>query len=240
MPDFGCTFFPEVSQQTGYGRLGGQVALDTLDPFKLRTEFLKLDVSDGEATLAFLNHAGLWDMRPWHWFHCDRISDVWAGFRRLNGLAIPTSASDLYRAQKQCTDRLDLLRRDPLALSASFGPPKDIGDALAAEESNTLSLHIEWKHGKPQGIIQPVTLVELLHITLHVDMLTQAKPQVCERHDCGVRFTGRQRKFCSDDCARVEATREWRRRKQEVEILKQVRGESQRRRHAKRSNRKNK
>ena len=243
LPDVGRTLFPEVSERTAYGSLGGQVALDTLDPFRVRTEFLKLDVSNTKATLEFLEHVGLWSMNGWAPANCQRISDVWAGYRLLNGCAIPTSAGELHREQKRCTEMLDLLRRDPTALSERFGPPSSLVDALNARGYNTLQLHMEWRHGKPQGVIQPVTLTELLHTTLHVDMLTHAKPQICERHDCGVRFTGRVREYCTDECARVVATRAWRQRKRQAKEVQQIwRSTNSRRRktaNAKRSNRKN-
>jgi hypothetical protein len=71
-----------------------------------------------------------------------------------------------------------------------------------------------------------VTLAELLRATFHIDVLTAAKPQICQRHDCGVRFTGRGRKFCSDECARVVATRNWRKREKETKLIAELQRQS--------------
>jgi hypothetical protein len=206
----------------------GATADRTLDPFRLRSEFLKLDVNDREATLAFLTVAGLWELRPnvtrvgeKPFPRMNPVTDVIADFRRLNGLAVPIAPGQLREAQIEWNERLAFLSQ-PQKLHKYFFPPPTEGNysqqfafALSAEWYNTIPMHVEW-HGKAvQGVIQPVSMMELLNVTLLLDLLRNEYPQVCQRHDCRTRFTGRKRKHCTPYCAQLEAVRAHRRRKDE-------------------------
>lgn len=221
LADYGCTLYPRVSESLkDGGKLIGQKSDVELNPFKLRTEFLRLDVSDTKSVLRFLTKIGLWNVQGWHWSkrHCDHLL-AFAGHRVLDGLAIPTSAADLRREQLRCNQQLDLLSTNPKKLAEQFAPIREAGDALAARDSNTLPLHVEWRHGNPQGVIEATTFAELLRFTLHVNMLNGDKPYVCQRPDCRTRFTGHKRKFCTPECASVMATRALRDRERAKALL---------------------
>jgi len=205
----------------------GTAADKTLDPYRLRTEFLRLHVNDRDATLAFLNAVGLWGIRPNYStsqklpsFPVPELNpvDAVADFRHITGGAVPISPGQLERTQKEWRARIELLKR-PQELHKQFSVPPggsyedQFGFALNSEWYNTVPLHMEW-HGKTvQGVIQPVSVIEMLNVTLHLDLLRKMEPQVCQRHDCRTRFTGRRRKYCSDYCAQLESVRAHRGRK---------------------------
>jgi hypothetical protein len=187
------------------------------DPRDLRTEFLKLPHTES-AALAFLNKIGVWDIEQRQAVIPGAQLVGNFGYHYLSGTAMSLTIEDLWYEQEYW---LELLR-NPSALRKQFAaPPSEAADyqektrfAVQATFANTLKIHLEWKR-LPKAVIQPVTWRELLVATAWLDVVQQAKIQVCQRRDCGVPFTGPKQKYCDDSCAHLVAVRAHRARKRD-------------------------
>jgi hypothetical protein len=192
-----------------------------LDPFKLRSQFLKLDIDDQEQTLDFLNYIGVWNINEQTGEDFMRIARA-VGHRYVSGYASPFTVGALNRAQERARHQMLQLEKHRTELRSCFGPPPQSRDSLAHAAKNralnTLPLHFEWKQ-QPIGVIQPVTGHEMLNATLQVDLFTGAPVHVCAK--CNVRFTSkRSRRYCSDTCMRAAVQKEYRERKKAEEKFK--------------------
>src|ERR1035437_1276532 len=200
------------------------------DPRDLRTEFLNLP-NKQDAALRFLNKIGLWST----WKARTLIRGQWElgtpirgqrvegafGYRYFSHLAaLPLELKELWRRQRYwkrvLQKNLTLLRYEFAALPrADASPAEQEAFAINSEFGNTLPIHVEWKSGPgqlPRAIIQPLTGVEFLKATAWLDVVQQAKVQICQRRDCGLPFTGREQKYCSDSCGHLMAVRAFRER----------------------------
>ena len=123
------------------------------------------------------------------------------GYRYLSDLAVlPLGVKELWNEQAYWKN---LLLKDLAPLRARFAaPPHEQASsaekeafAMSAEFGNTLPMHLEWKSGAgqyPRAVVQPVTGREFLIATAWLDIVQQAKVQVCQRRTCGLHFTGRE------------------------------------------------
>ena len=188
------------------------------DPRDLRTEFLKLPHTES-AALNFLNKIGVWDIEQGRAAISEARLIGNFGYHYLSGTAMSLTIEDLWYEQEYW---LELLR-SPSKFRAQFAaPPSEDADyhdktkfAVEATFGNTLEMHLEWKR-VPRAVIQPVTWHQLLVATAWLDVIQQAKFQVCQRKDCGVPFTGSKQKYCSDSCAHLVAVRAHRERKKKA------------------------
>lgn len=203
------------------------------DPRDLRTEFLKLP-HNAESVRKFLEKLGVWSawkvksirsgaMRIGTSVPEWRLDGAF-GYRYLSDLAVyPIELKLLWKEQAYWKDVLlcDLqpLRSEFAAPCEGASPAERENFAVSTEIGNTLRMHMEWKSGPgqyPRAIIQPVTGRELLIATAWLDIVQQQKVQVCQRRDCGLPFTGREQKYCSDSCAHRMAVRAFRERRNEA------------------------
>jgi hypothetical protein len=207
------------------------------DPGDLRTEFLKLPHTE-KAALTLLKKMGVWAAVRDNQIAVrsdgtlvSRESSVGIrdmllagafGYRDFMGYALPLTIEELWAEQEYWKELL----LKPRALHARFAtPPNETArpadkDAFARETAfgNTLPIHLEWKKGPRQfthAVIQPIMGREFLIASAWVDVVREEKVQVCQRRDCGVPFTGRKQKYCSDNCGHLEAVRAARKRKSE-------------------------
>jgi len=198
------------------------------DPRDLRTEFFKLPHNE-DAALAFLNKIGVWE--TWKVTTISSGSsregstvtgqalDGAFGYRHFRNLAVlPVEIKRLWREQRYWK----YLLNNPTALRKQFfTPPRDEASpadkeafAIHTKFGNTLEIHLECKKGQvPRAVIQPMTGRELLVATAWLDIVQQEKIQICQRTDCGLPFTGREQKYCSDSCGHLMAVRAFRERK---------------------------
>jgi hypothetical protein len=195
-----------------------------LDPFELRTRFLKLNIDNQQQTIDFLNDIGVWNINEQYGEDFMRIERP-VGHRYVSGYAAPFTVGVLKREQERALQLMDLLQKHRDRLRDWFGPPtNELAHAAKNRVLNTLPMHIEWSGGRivsaarsalgvlPQAVIQPVTGHEMLTVTLHLDLVRGAKVQVCEK--CQVRFTGTTR-YCGERCRRNAAQKAYRERKAE-------------------------
>ena len=206
-------------KRTAYGTLtdwAEELPIE-LDPFKLRTEFFKLDLCDAHAVQEFLNKMGAWHLSAGGEPGAPQsLVSSPIGFRWVNALSFGTSPAKMSKEREYWRNKLLLLRDNPTKARQEFGPPKDVSDTIHAGDFNNLPFHIEWRHETPQGVIDPICFTELMRVCYHVDLMTGQIPQICARHDCGNPYTGRQKKYCTPECANVEANRALRRRKRDA------------------------
>jgi hypothetical protein len=200
------------------------------DPRDLRTEFLKLPHTT-KAAVKFLGKIGVWCTWKIMSIKSGSMSigssvpewrlDGAFGYRYLSHLSVqPIRSKDLWKEQAYWKD---LLLCDLKPLRSEFAAPPGDGASPAERENfavgtefgNTLRMHMDWKSGTgqyPRAIIQPLTGREFLIATAWLDVVQQAKVQVCQRRDCGLPFTGREQKYCSDSCGHLMAVRAFRER----------------------------
>jgi len=186
-----------------------------LDPFKLRSQFLKLDIDDEDQTLDFLNYIGVWNINEQTGAGADSMRIERAvGHRYVSGYAAYFTVGELKRAQKRAEHQMRQLETNRDKLRASFGPPphqdaEEVDHLDHAARTRALNdFHFEWKQ-QPIGVIQAVTGHEMLSVTLQIDLFTGAKVDVCEK--CHVRFTADpKRRYCNDLCMRAAKQKEHR------------------------------
>jgi hypothetical protein len=184
------------------------------DPWELRNQFFRMK-HDEKAAFEFLNEVGVW--RAHEDPHVSESAGRMLlsgsfGHRLFFGRALPLTLEQLWSDQ----DHWAKLVRSRSLLRAEFGPaPSDAVPPFEKLEfsskinlTNTLPLHMEWdRGGSPHAVIQPITGRELLIATTQVDLVTGADFQVCQRKDCGISFSGRNRKYCQWYCGHIESVR---------------------------------
>jgi hypothetical protein len=179
-----------------------------LDPFDLRTQFLKLDIDDQKKTTDFLSNIGVWNINEQVGTDSMRIERT-VGQRYVSGFASAFPVGDLRLAQERARRQMESLEKDPKRLRAEFRQ-------LEQQAGNPLRmppLYFEWR-GDPAAIVQPITGHEMLNVTLQFDLITDAGVYVCEK--CTTRFTSdRKRRYCSDLCMKASAQQAMRVRNRE-------------------------
>jgi hypothetical protein len=191
------------------------------DPWKLRNEFLRMKHSE-DAALQFLSKVGVWEAvthEPQSDLKKTILSDTF-GVRDFVGHARPLTVEELWAEQEHWKELFSPQGR--AKLRAKFAPrPSSARPWVRADFAfeNTLPIHMEWKAGErqyPHAVVQPITGRELLIATVWMDLVRGAKFQVCENPDCGISFSGRQRKHCCESCAHVMAVRAFRKRQKKA------------------------
>jgi hypothetical protein len=217
---------PEVAQ-------GSDVEPVPVDGWELRDRFfrLKFDKPNEPSVLRFLNDVGVWeaieDLNASE--DLDRKDLLWGAFgsRLFRGWAIPVLLTDLKKEQEFWRQLL----ADREALKAYFGTPlgpdasPEVRIRLVAQSDhfNKLPLRLEWRGGKPLGVIETITGREMLIATIHLDLLRGAKFQVCKRPDCSIPFSvdsRHQRKYCEWYCGHIESVRRARRQAKKQHSIK--------------------
>jgi hypothetical protein len=206
------------------------------NPWEIRTQFQGLKHTE-KAAIEFLNRVGVWKAVAQHSVSAASAGKMLLagsfGYETFFGRALPITLEELWAESSLWKNHL-LSDEDRLRAEFSHPPPENAAPyqkmefALKANVINTQRLHIVWQSQKrlqpdghvrtaiePQGLIQPFTGWDLLVATTHVDLLRKSKLQVCQRHDCGNKFTGREAKFCSQYCGHLESMRKARREKSE-------------------------
>ena len=207
--------------------LGFALVEEIEEPWELRNRFLRMKHEE-KAALELLNEIGIWNA-------FNRLIPAWAraarldlngafGHRFFSGWAQPITFEDFWKHQEHWNNLL----RNPKLLREEFRPPpredvapgQKVDFAIKAGFQNTLEIHMEWRpavkrlaKGSPSAVVQPITGHELLMTTAHVDLISGAMFQVCQRSDCGIPFTGRKRKYCQWYCGHIESVRDQRRPK---------------------------
>lgn len=179
-----------------------------LDPFDLRTQFLKLDIDDQKKTTDFLSNIGVWNINEQVGTGSMRIERT-VGQRYVSGFASTFMVGDLKLAQERTRRQMEWLEKEPNRLRAEFRRlEQGAGNPLRMPP-----LHFEWGV-EPKVVVQPVTGHEMLSVTLQFDLVTDAGVYVCEK--CMTRFTSdRKRRYCSDLCMKASAQQAMRVRNRE-------------------------
>jgi len=189
------------------------------DPWKLRNQFLRMPHTE-DAAVQFLDKVGVWQTatnEPQANLKETTLSGA-LGVRLFVGHARPITLEELWAEQDRWKELLSQqgiakLRAKFIPAKADSRPSGKFGFAMDAYFFNTLPLHMEWKAGKqqyPYAVVQPISGQELLIATTWIDLVRRAKFQVCE--NCGISFSGRKRKHCSESCAHAVAVRAFRER----------------------------
>lgn len=213
---------PEIEQRRDY--IANLAEID--DPSALRGEFLRLKHTEA-ASLEFLAKVGVWnaveDRNPPSWSQSMLMSGSF-GYRYFNGRALPLTLEELWRQQSDWRSLLE----NPDALRSQFSTPppseatphEKLKFSVNSLAFNTLQIHVAWQKQtrrqengqkntavEPVAVLQTITGWEMLVATTHLDLLQRANFQRCQRSDCGIPFTGRERKYCSWYCGHIVSVR---------------------------------
>ena len=103
-PDWRYRLVPAVSKSAKWDVI-------KLNPFDLRTQFLKLDIDNQEKTLDFLNVVGVWNINTQTGEESMRI-DRTVGHQYVSGFATTFAVGDLKRAQQRIRHQMEWLAKD--------------------------------------------------------------------------------------------------------------------------------
>lgn len=179
------------------------------DPMQLCNRFLKLKRDEASA-LEFLNEIGVWQAAE-----DPQAKSIFVGHRWFHDRPLPLTLEELWEEQEHWRELL----RNQAKLRKAFRPPGEserpfdkLSFAVESRFGNTLPVHLEWKHNRPQAALQPVTGSELLQSLAWQQVVNESALQMCQH--CGKYFPHPWKKmYCTPNCAHAAAVRRWRKKK---------------------------
>jgi hypothetical protein len=164
-----------------------RTAVGDLDAWAVRSDFLRVESEDD--MLQFLNRTGVFDRDQEHWI-----------------------VSDLFQFQQVIAY---LLKTPPARWKAlkSIFKTQEIIEAVATYQ--TPRIGFVWTEASHAAVIRTNTTLGALLATLQVDHIRGAKFAFCARANCRRQFeieSEHPRKYCSAECAHIEAVRQYRER----------------------------